>query len=85
VEKIYEHISTLLTYAPNMRTTAKFSTMSQDPYIPDILGTKQGIAALSEFLEISDTFTKNGIGSPRWKPPTIEDPLAAEMEDSEDN
>ena len=56
--------------------------------MPDILGTKQGIAALSKFLlERTGAFTKNGTGLPRWKPPTIEDPLAAEhdMEDPEDD
>jgi len=55
--------------------------------MPDILGTKQGIAALSKFLERSGTFTKNGTGLPRWNPSTIEDPLAAghNMEDPEDD
>ena len=53
--------------------------------MPDILGTKQGIAALSKFLERSGAFTKSGTGLPRWKPPTMEDSLAAEhdMEDPE--
>ena len=61
--------------------------VSSSIYILDILRTKQGIAVLSKFLERSDTFTKNGIGPSRWKPPTIEDPLAAEhdMEDPEDD
>jgi len=36
VEKKYKHISTSLTCAPNMRTTAKSSTMSQTPYICQI-------------------------------------------------
>jgi len=36
VEKKYKHISTLSTHAPNMRTTAKSSTMSQAPYICQI-------------------------------------------------
>jgi len=55
--------------------------------MPDILGTKQGIAALSKFLKRSGAFTKNGTCLLRWKPPTIEDPLAAEhdMEDPEDD
>ena len=56
-------------------------------YMPDILGTKQGIAVLSKFLERLGAFTKNGIGLPRWKPPTMEDSLAAEhdMEDPEND
>jgi len=33
VKKKYKHVSTSSTHAPNMRTTAKFSTMSQAPYI----------------------------------------------------
>jgi len=33
VEKKYKHISTSSTHAPNMRTTAKSSAMSQTPYI----------------------------------------------------
>ena len=51
--------------------------------MPDILGTKQGIATLSKFLNRSGAFTKSGTGLPRWKPPTMEDSLAAEhnMED----
>jgi len=36
VEKKYKHISTLSTCAPNMRTTAKSSAMSQAPYIYQI-------------------------------------------------
>ena len=36
VEKKYKHISTSSTQAPNMRTTAKSSTMSQAPYICQI-------------------------------------------------
>jgi len=36
VEKKYKHTSTLLTHAPNMRTTVKSSTMSQAPYICQI-------------------------------------------------
>ena len=61
--------------------------VSNSIYMPDILGTKQGIAALSKFLERSGAFTKSGTGLPRWKPPTMEDSLAAEhdMEDPEDD
>jgi len=33
VEKKYKHGNTLSTHAPNMRTTAKFSTMFQALYI----------------------------------------------------
>ena len=36
VEKKYKHISTSSTHAPNMRTTTKFSAMSQAPYICQI-------------------------------------------------
>jgi len=36
VEKKYKHISTSSTCAPNMRTTAKSSAMSQTPYIYQI-------------------------------------------------
>ena len=55
--------------------------------MPDILGTKQGIAALSKFLKRSGVFTKSGTGLLRWKPLTMEDSLATEhnMEDPEDN
>jgi len=55
--------------------------------MPDILGTKQGIATLSKFLERTGAFTKNGTGLLRWKLPTIEDSLAAEqdIEDPEDD
>ena len=55
--------------------------------MPDIFGTKQGITALSKFLERSGAFTKSGIGLPRWKPPTMKDSLAAEhdIEDPEDD
>jgi len=61
--------------------------VSSSIYIPDILGTKQGIAALSKFLKRSGAFTKSGTGLPRWKPPTMKDSLAAEhnMEDPEDD
>jgi len=61
--------------------------VSSSIYIPDILETKQGIATLSKFLERTGAFTKNGTNPPRWKPPTIEDSLAAEhdIEDPEDN
>ena len=54
--------------------------------MPDILETKQNIATLSKFLERIGAFTKNGTDLPRWKPPTIEDSLAAEhdIEDPED-
>jgi len=55
--------------------------------MPDIFGTKQGIATLSKFLKRTDAFTKNGIDLPRWKPSTIEDSLAAEhdIEDPEND
>jgi len=55
--------------------------------MPDILGTKQGIAPLSKFLERTDIFTKNETSLAKWKPPTIEDLLAAEhdIEDPEND
>jgi len=34
--------------------------VSSSIYMPDILGTKQDIAALSKFLKRTSTFTKNG-------------------------
>jgi len=36
MEKKYKHVSISLARAPNMRTTAKSSTMSQTPYIYQI-------------------------------------------------
>ena len=56
-------------------------------YMPDIIGTKQDIAALSKFLERSGAFTKSRTGLPRWKPPTMEDFLATEhnMKNPEDD
>jgi len=36
--------------------------VSSSIYMPDILGTKQGIAALSKFLKRTGAFTKNGTG-----------------------
>ena len=61
--------------------------VSSSVYMPDILGTKQGIDPLSKFLKRTGTFTKNETSLPRWKPSTIEDPLAAEhnMEDPEND
>jgi len=61
--------------------------VSNSIYMSDILGTKQGIAALSKFLERSGAFTKSGTGLPRWKLPTMEDFLAVEhdMDDPEDD
>jgi len=61
--------------------------VSNSIYIPDILGTKQGIATLSKFLKRSGAFTKSGTDLPRWKPSTMEDSLVAEhnMEDPEDD
>ena len=46
--------------------------------MPDILRTKQGIAAPSKFLEKSGIFIKSEIGLLRWKPPTMENSLATE-------
>jgi len=40
VEKKYKYISISSTYISNMRITVKSSTISQAPYILDILGTK---------------------------------------------
>jgi len=60
--------------------------VSSSIYMLDILGTKQGIAALSKFLKRTGAFTKNGTGLHRWKPSITKDSLAAEhdMEDLED-
>jgi len=53
----------------------------------DILRTKQDIVTLSKFLKRLGVFTKNRTDLFRWKPSTIEGPLAAEhdMEDLEDD
>ena len=45
LEKKYKHGNISLTYTPNMRTTTKFSTMSQAPYICQI-SLKQNKAQL---------------------------------------
>ncbi|KAK0241238.1 hypothetical protein EDD85DRAFT_879324 [Armillaria nabsnona] len=53
--------------------------VSRDIYLPDILGTKEGIEALASFLEKSGAFTKTG--NPKRPPvrPTLdEEELALE-------
>ena len=45
--------------------------VSSSVYMPDILGTKQGIASLSKFLKRTGAFTKNKTGLLRWKPSVI--------------
>ncbi|KAJ7016215.1 hypothetical protein C8F04DRAFT_982495 [Mycena alexandri] len=57
--------------------------VSRDISLPEILGTKKGIAALAEFLESSGAFTKTG--KPRQPPklPSVED--EPELEDSDDD
>jgi len=46
---------------------------SQTLYLPDLLGTKDGIQAMASFLEKSGAFTKNGHSSPTPLPPHITD------------
>ena len=46
---------------------------SQTPYLPDLLGTKDGIQAMVSFLEKSGAFTKNGYSLPIPLPPHITD------------
>ncbi|KAJ6537273.1 hypothetical protein DFH09DRAFT_930974 [Mycena vulgaris] len=60
---------------------------SRDISLPEILGTKEGIDALAEFLDKSGVFTKTG--EPRRQPilPTFEDEPDPEDsdEDSDDD
>ncbi|KAJ7705620.1 hypothetical protein B0H16DRAFT_1312765 [Mycena metata] len=59
--------------------------VSRDISLPEILGTKEGIAALAEFLETSGAFTKSG--KPRRSPdlPSFEDePEPADTDDDGD-
>jgi len=81
----YKHIINIFSQYENYYQI--LYNVSSSIYIPDILGTKQDIAVLSKFLERSGIFTKNRISPSRWKPLTIEDPLAAEnnIEDPENN
>ena len=46
---------------------------SQTLYLPDLLGTKDGIQAMASFLEKSGAFTKNGHSPPTPSPPHITD------------
>ena len=46
---------------------------SQTLYLPDLLGTKDGIQATASFLEKSGAFTKNGYSPPTPSPPHITD------------
>jgi len=55
-------------------------------YLPDILGTCEGIQALAEFLPKSNAFTRLGTGPPTQHKPTInnrlpEDHFNEELED----
>jgi len=46
-------------------------------YLPDLLGTKDGIEAMTSFLENSGAFTKNGQSPPSLSTPHMTDrPLA---------
>ncbi|KAK7471162.1 hypothetical protein VKT23_002573 [Stygiomarasmius scandens] len=40
--------------------------------MPDLLGTKEGIEALIEFIKNSGAFTRSGKQAPEHKPPTYE-------------
>ena len=46
---------------------------SQTLYLPDLLGTKDGIQAMASFLEKSGAFTKNSHSPPTPSPPHITD------------
>ena len=46
---------------------------SQTLYLPDLLGTKDGIQAMASFLEKYGAFTKNGHSPPTPSPPHITD------------
>ncbi|TDL29573.1 hypothetical protein BD410DRAFT_780020 [Rickenella mellea] len=54
---------------------------SRDIHIPTILGTKKGIAALSDFLQDSGAFTKTGYPRAPRKPP--EPYIEADIPDEE--
>ena len=58
---IYERFRTILHQA------------SQTLYLPDLLGTKEGIQAMASFLEKSGAFTKNGRSPPTPTPSHIVD------------
>ncbi|KAJ6514970.1 hypothetical protein C8R47DRAFT_1206326 [Mycena vitilis] len=47
-------------------------------HLPDILGTKEGIAALADFIEKSGAFTKTGAPRPARTIPTFEEEPEAE-------
>ncbi|KAJ7670673.1 hypothetical protein DFH06DRAFT_980915 [Mycena polygramma] len=57
-------------------------------HLPDILGTKNGIAALADFIEKSGAFTKTGTPRPIRTIPSFDDEPDVEAEssgDEEDN
>ncbi|KAJ7181309.1 hypothetical protein C8R43DRAFT_869511, partial [Mycena crocata] len=56
--------------------------VSPDVSVPEILGTKEGIVALAEFLEKSGAFTKTGRPRAKAEMPAFED--EPEPEDSDD-
>ncbi|KAJ7608049.1 hypothetical protein DFH06DRAFT_1018190, partial [Mycena polygramma] len=54
-------------------------------HLPDILGTKEGIAALADFIEKSGAFTKTGAPRPAHTIPSFDDEPDVEEEDSSDD
>ncbi|PPR03941.1 hypothetical protein CVT26_001146 [Gymnopilus dilepis] len=61
--------------------------VSRDVFVPDILGTKEGITALVDFLKASGAFTRTGSCPTTLRPPAFDDePLPnPDTDDSEDD
>ncbi|KAJ6508112.1 hypothetical protein DFH09DRAFT_817837, partial [Mycena vulgaris] len=53
-------------------------------HLLDILGTKDGIAALAKFIEKPGVFTKTGMPRPKRTIPSFEDEPEVEEEDDSD-
>ncbi|KAJ7471919.1 hypothetical protein FB451DRAFT_1251417 [Mycena latifolia] len=78
-----EHLLRECTLYENQRHILE--KVSRDVSLPEILGTKEGITALAEFLDKSGAFTKTG--EPRCQPslPTYEDELEPDWDDDSDD
>ncbi|KAJ7833953.1 hypothetical protein B0H14DRAFT_2364015, partial [Mycena olivaceomarginata] len=60
--------------------------VSRDISLPEILGTKDGIAALAKFLEESGAFTKSGLPRRQLELPSFDDePDPVETDDEADD
>ncbi|KAJ3559098.1 hypothetical protein NP233_g11351 [Leucocoprinus birnbaumii] len=71
-----------MSYPLYERCRDSLHDISPTIHLPDILGTKEGIATLAHFIEKSGAFTKNGHNPPTRHQPTIDDrPLKAYMTD----